>query len=249
MDRKKGFEAVKIREWAWAIVGPASSRYLADHGATVVKVESHQRLDVIRTTNPFASGTPDVDGSMLFGKYNPNKYCVSLDLNKPGGQKLARELMTWADIVTASFSPRMMKRWGLDYVNAKKMKPDIIYLSSSMQGNAGPYSSFAGYGYNACSLSGFTELTGWPDRDPASPFAYTDFICPSLNAMALISALEYRRRTGKGQWIEQSQGEAALQFIAPLIMDYQVNGRVATRQGNRLAHAAPHGVFPCQGDD
>src|SRR3972149_7967988 len=197
MDKKKVFEGVKILEFAWAIVGPASSRYLADHGATVVKVESPQRLDVIRTTNPFASGTPDVDGSMLFGKYNPNKYCVSLDLNKPGGQELARRMMKWADIVTESFSPRMMKRWGLNYENAKKVKPDIIYLSSSMQGNAGPYSSFAGYGYNACSLSGFTELTGWAGPGPASPLPVPQFICPSLNAIALISALEYKRRTGK----------------------------------------------------
>src|SRR3972149_3186696 len=141
MDRKKGFEAVKIREWAWAIVGPASSRYLADHGATVVKVESHKRLDVIRTTNPFAGGKPGVDASMLFGKYNPNKYCVSLDLNNPRGQELALRLIKWADIVTESFSPRMMKRWGLDYEKAKQVKPDIIYLSSSMQGNAGPHAS------------------------------------------------------------------------------------------------------------
>jgi benzylsuccinate CoA-transferase BbsF subunit len=249
MDKTKVFEGVKILEFAWAIVGPASSRYLADHGATVVKVESHQRLDVIRTTNPFAGGKPGVDASMLFGKYNPNKFCVSLDLNKPRGRELALRLIRWADIVTESFSPRMMKRWGLDYERVKEIKPDIIYFSSSMQGNAGPHASFAGYGYNACALSGFTELSGWPDRVPASPFAYTDFICPSLNAMALISALEYRRRTGRGQWIEQSQFEAGVQFLAPLVMDYQINNRVATRQGNHLGEATPHGVFPCQGDD
>ena len=249
MERKKVFEGVKILEFAWAIVGPASSRYLADHGATVVKVESHKRLDVIRTTSPFAGGKPGVDSSMLFGKYNPNKYCVSLDLNHPRGRELALRLIGWADIVTESFSPRMMKRWGLDYESVRKVKPDIIYMSSSMQGNEGPHASFAGYGYNACALSGFTELSGWPDRVPASPFAYTDFICPSVNAMALVAALEYRRRTGKGQWIEQSQFEAAVQFLAPLVMDYQVNGRVAGRHGNRLPDAAPHGVFPCQGDD
>jgi len=248
MEKKKVFEGVKILEFAWAIVGPASARYLADHGATVVRVETHNRLDVLRTTNPFAGGKPTVAGSMHFGKYNPNKYSVSLDLNHPNGQKLAHRLIHWADIVTENFSPRVMKKWGLNYENLKKVKPDIIYLSSSMQGNEGPHASFAGYGYNACALCGFTELSGWPERVPASPFAYTDFVCPPLNAMALVAALEYRRRTGKGQWIEQSQFEASLQFLAPLVMDYQVNKRVAGRQGNRLYNAAPHGVFPCKGD-
>jgi benzylsuccinate CoA-transferase BbsF subunit len=249
MEKKKLFEGIKILEFAWAIVGPASSRYLADHGATVVKVEGHKRLDIIRTTNPFPAGKPSLDGSMLFGIYNPNKYCVSLDLNNPGGQKLALRLIQWADIVTENFSPRVMKKWGLDYETVSKIKPDIIYLSSSMQGNEGPHASYAGYGYNACALCGFTELSGWPERVPASPFAYTDFVCPPFNAMALIAALEYRRRTGKGQWIEQSQFETAVQFMAPLVMDYQVNKRVAGRQGNRLFNAAPHGVFPCKGDD
>jgi benzylsuccinate CoA-transferase BbsF subunit len=249
MERKKVFEGIKIVEFSWAIVGPASARYLADHGATVVRVESHNRLDVLRTTNPFTGGKPSVDGSMHFGKCNPNKYSVSIDMNHPRGRELALRLIKWADIVTENFSPRVMKKWGLNYESLRKVKPDIIYLSSSMQGNDGPHASFAGYGYNACALCGFTELSGWPERVPASPFAYTDFVCPPLNAMALVAALEYRRRTGKGQWIEQSQFEASLQFLAPLVMDYQVNKRVAGRQGNRLYNAAPHGVFPCKGDD
>ncbi len=249
MERKKVFEGVKIVEFSWAIVGPGSARYLADHGATVVRVETHNRLDVLRATSPFGGGKPTADSSMHFGKYNPNKYSVSVNVNQPRGRELALRLIKWADIVTENFSPRVMKKWGLDYESLIKVKPDIIYLSSSMQGNDGPHASFAGYGYNACALCGFTELSGWPERVPASPFAYTDFVCPPLNAMALVAALDYRRRTGKGQWIEQSQFEASVQFLAPLVMDYQVNKRVAGRQGNRLYNAAPHGVFPCQGDD
>lgn len=247
---KKVFDGIKVAEFAWAAVGPLSSKYLADHGATVVRIESHQRVDILRATSPVVGGKATVDSSMCYGRHNSNKYCVSIDLNHPNGQKLAWKLIMWADIMTESFSPRVMKKWGLDYENVKKKRPDIIYLSSTMQGHIGPHASYAGYGHNACALCGFTEITGWPDLAPAAPYGpYTDFICPRFNAAALIAALEYRRRTGKGQWIEQAQFETSLYFIAPLIMEYMVNGRIANRQGNRLPHAAPHGVFPCQGDD
>jgi len=246
----KVFEGVKVAEFAWAIVGPCSSRYLADHGATVVKIESHNRLDTLRATSPYSGNVPHVDGSMCYGRYNANKYCVSIDLNHPNGQKLALKLIMWADIVTESFSPDVMRKWGLDYDSVRKLKPDIIYLSSSMQGRGGPHASYAGYGQNACPLCGFSEVSGWQDRIPAAPHgAYTDFICPRFNATALIAALDYRRRSGKGQWLEQSQFETALHFFSPPVMDYMVNGRIMHRQGNRLFSAAPHGVFPCQGDD
>lgn len=248
--KKKVFEGIKVAEFAWAAVGPLTSKYLADHGATVVKVESHNRLDTLRVTSPYPGGVPHVDGSMFFGRHNANKYSVSINLNHPNGQKLAWKLITWADIVTESFSPGMMERWGIDYESVRKVKPDIIYVSSSMQGRGGPHSSYVGYGTNACSLCGFSEITGWPDRMPAAPYgAYTDYICPRFGTSALIAALEYCRRTGKGQWIEQSQFESSLHFFAPPIMDYMANGRIMQRQGNRLAQAAPHGIFQCQGDE
>ena len=247
---KKVFEGIKVAEFAWAGVGPLSSRYLADHGATVVKVESHNRLDVTRVESPYTTERPTADTSMTYGKFNPNKYCVTIDLNHPNGRKLAWRLIKWADIMTESFSPRVMQGWGLDYESVRQVRPDIIYLSSSMQGRGGPHSNFAGYGPNMCALCGFSEVSGWPDRMPSPPYgAYTDFICPRFNAMGLMAALEYRRRTGKGQWIEQSQFESSLNFFSPPVMDYQINGRIATRQGNRLPHAAPHGVFRCKGDD
>ena len=247
---KKVFEDIKVADFSWAAVGPLSSRYLADHGATVVKIETHHRLDTLRVTSPYPGGKPSVDGSMFYGRHNANKYCVSIDLNHPNGQKLAWKLIMWADIVAESFSPRVMQKWGLDYESVRKVRPDIIYLSSSMQGHGGPHTSYVGYGPNACALSGFSEVSGWPDRMPAAPHgAYTDYICPRFNATALIAALDYRRRTGKGQWIEQSQFETSLHFFSPPIMDYLINERILGRQGNRLPHAAPHGVFPCKGDD
>jgi crotonobetainyl-CoA:carnitine CoA-transferase CaiB-like acyl-CoA transferase len=103
---------------------------------------------------------------------------------------------------------------------------------------------------NAVNLCGFTEVSGWQDSMPAAPHgAYTDYISTRFIALALISALDYRRRTGKGQWIEQSQFETSLHFFAPPIMDYQINGRIMERKGNRNPEASPHGIFPCKGDD
>jgi benzylsuccinate CoA-transferase BbsF subunit len=250
MEKKKVFEGIKVAEFAWVVVGPATSRYLAEHGATVVKIESHNRLDTNRVNSPFVNNTPTPDGSMFFGRHNPNKYGVTLDLKKPGGKALAWKLIRWADIVTESFSPGTMEKLGLGYEEVRRVRPDIIYFSSSMQGRGGPNSGYAGYGQNACNFSGFTELSGWPDRLPSAPYgAYTDYVCARLSAFAMLAALIHRRRTGQGQWIEQSQFESSLHFLMPAIMDYQVNGHIMGRMGNRTPIAAPHGVFPCRGDD
>ncbi len=247
---KKIFEGIKIAEFAWVVVGPATSRYFADNGATVVKIESHKRMDTNRINGPFVNGIPTPDGSMFFGKHNPDKYSVSIDLQNPKGKEIAWRLIKWADIVTESFSPGTVEKMGIGYEQVKKVRPDIIYLSSSMQGRGGPHSSYIGYGQNAINFCGLTEVTGWPDRLPSPPYgAGSDYISCRFAAFALLAALAYRRRTGKGQYIDQSQFESTVQFVSVPIMDYQVNGTIMKRNGNRLPTAAPHGVYPCKGDD
>ncbi len=250
MENKKLFEGLKIAEFAWVVVGPSTSRYFAEHGATVVKIESHKRLDTNRVNSPFANNTPTPDSSMFYGRHNPNKYSVSIDMNSPGGKELAWKLIKWADIVTESFAPGMVERWGISYEDVKKVRPDIIYFSSSMQGRGGPHSNYAGYGQNACNFSGYTELSGWPDRKPCAPYgAYTDYVCCRFAAFALTAALIHRKLTGQGQYVEQSQFESSVHFLMQAVMDYQVNGNIQTRMGNRTPIAAPHGVYQCQGDD
>ena len=249
MENKKLFEGLKIAEFAWVVVGPSTSRYFAEHGATVVKIESHKRLDTNRVNSPFANNDPNPDSSMFYGRHNPNKYSVSIDMKHPNGLKLAWKLIEWADVVTESFSPGTMEKWGMGYEDVRKIRPDIIYFSSSMQGRGGPHSSYAGYGQNACNFSGYTELSGWPDRKPCAPYAYTDYVCCRFAAFALVSALIHRSKTGKGQYIEQSQFESSVHFLMQAIMDYQVNGNIQTRMGNRSPIASPQGVFPCKGED
>src|SRR5512137_2693055 len=171
------FKGIKVAEFSWVVVGRSSSRYLAEHGATVVKIESHKRLDTTKSSSPFAHNLPTPDSSMFYGRHNSNKYSVSIDLQHPNGRKLAWKLIKWADIVTESFSPGTMEKLGLGYEEVRKVRPDIIYFSSSMQGRGGPHSNYAGYGQNAINFCGLTEVTGWPDRLPSPPYgACSDYI-------------------------------------------------------------------------
>ena len=247
---EKIFEGIKVADFTWVGVGPITIKNLADHGATVVHIESHTHLDTLRMTPPFKDGIAGVDRSAFVADYNTNKYGISLDINTPRGVEIARELILWADVVAESFSPRAMGKWGLDYESIRKLKPDIIYYSASQQGHGGPHSGFIGFGMMMASLSGYAHLTGWPDRDPAPPYgAYTDFISPFFGAVALVAALDHKRKTGVGQHLDLSQLECGLQLLAPVQMDYVLNGHEMKRDGNRDPRAAPHNAYPCRGED
>lgn len=244
------FAGLKILDFTWVTVGPRCVRYFADHGATVVKVEAPERPDVGRLLPPFPEGSSGNDRSGYFAIYNANKYGMTLDLTKPGGLDIARRLVKWADVLVESFRPGVMRDFGLDYEQARKLNPGIVYASTSMFGQEGPYSAFGGYGYHAAGMCGFDYLTGWPDRTPIGAFwAYTDNVAPQFLASAITVALMQRRRTGKGQYIDQAQNESALHFLTPTLLDCAVNGRIAERNGNRDPNAAPHGAYRCKGED
>jgi benzylsuccinate CoA-transferase BbsF subunit len=241
---------VKILDIMWVMAGPAGTRMLADYGPTIVRVDSQRRIDTARTLQPFFKRKPGPDNSALFQNLNAGKYGVSIDLTKEVGREVIRDLVRWADVVTESFSPRAMKGWGLDYESLRKIKPDIIMISSCLMGQSGPWAKFAGFGNLAAAISGFFNLVSWPDRPPAGPFsAYTDYVSPRFTAIAILAALEHRRRTGQGQYIDQSQAEASLHFLTPALLDYTVNGRVQGGMGNRDFEMAPHGIYPAAGED
>ena len=241
---------VKILDLMWVMAGPAATRVLADYGAIVVRVESTQRIDTARTLAPLQGGQPGPENSGLFQNLNAGKLGITLDLTKEAGRAVALDLVRWADVVTEAYSPKAMRAWGLDYESLRKVKPEIIMLSTCLMGQSGPLSMFAGFGNLAAAISGFYNLAGWPDRPPAGPYgAYTDTVAPRFTAAAILAALDHRRRTGQGQYIDQSQAESALHFLGPAILDYTVNGRVQGRTGNRDPHMAPHGVYPAAGED
>ena len=243
-------ENVVIVNFGWVLAAPITSKYLADLGAKVIRVESVHRPDPLRTSTPYKDNIPGVNRSAYHTLYNANNYSMALNLKHPKGINIAKRLIDKSDVVMENFTPGSMKRLGLSYEEIKEIKPDIIMISLSMQGQTGPYSRHLGFGNQLTGLSGFTHITGWPDRSPVQPYAgVTDACTPSLGAAAVIAALLYRRSTGKGQYLDLSQNEGSIHYLAPLMLDYFTSGRIASRSGNRCDHAAPHAAYPCQGDD
>jgi benzylsuccinate CoA-transferase BbsF subunit len=250
MSNELALSDVKICDFMWVMAGPASTRILADYGATVVRIESPTRIDTARTLQPYLDNKLGPDSSGLFANCNAGKFGISLDLGNPAARAVVLDLVRWADVVTESFSPKAMRAWGFDYESLSKVKPGLIMLSSCLMGQSGPLAKIAGFGNMAAAIAGFHNLTGWPDRAPAGPFgAYTDYVSPRFTAMAILAALDHRRRTGQGQYIDQSQAECAIHFLGPAILDYTINGRIGGRIGNSDAALAPHGVYPAAGDD
>lgn len=241
---------VKVLDFTWAFAGPLMCAYLADFGAEVIKVENRKRPDILRLTVPYKDGIAGLDRSGSFLVANNSKRSITLNLNHPKGIEVVKKLVAWADVVAENFQPGTMAKWGLDYENLRKIRPDLIMVSASIQGQTGPHAAFMGYGTSTIALAGIAHLTGWPDRPPVGTFtAYPDSIVPWIGVIAILAALEHRRETSKGQYIDVTQYETTLHFLAPALLDFLVNGRDQLRMGNRCPHAAPHGVYPCKGDD
>ena len=246
--RVRPFEGVKVADFSWFGVGPLIAKGLADHGATVVHVESENRLDMLRMAPPFKDGIRNVNRSQFFADFNSSKLGLTLDLASEGGRTLARRLAGWADVVIESFTPGTMERHGLDWETLREGRRDLVMLRTCMRGQTGPEAAYTGFGMQGSALSGLHGVTGWPDRAPCGPHgAYTDFINPRFGLAAVAAALHERTRSGQGQLIDLSQVEAAIHFVAPLVLDYAVNGRVAPPAGHDSRTACPHGVYAVAG--
>jgi len=236
---KKLLDGIRVIDFTWHLTGPLTTKHLSDLGAEVIIVESRKRPGWLRGQP--RSGSTD--------QYCTSKLSVTINTRDPRGIELAKKLVSRADIVIENFAGGTMNRIGLGYEVLKEIKSDIIMLSTSMQGQTGPHYNHPGSGHKLTALAGFSNIFGWPDREPAWIAAYTDFIAPRYNIIALMAALEYRRRTGKGQYIDMSQYENGVQFMAPLVLDYSANGRIVYREGNKHPYAAPHNAYRCIGDD
>jgi crotonobetainyl-CoA:carnitine CoA-transferase CaiB-like acyl-CoA transferase len=244
------FEGLKVADFSWIGVGPITAKYLADHGAEVVRIETASPPDRLRVAGPFKDGVFGPNRSQFFGAFNTSKRSIALNLKTPEAQEIGRKLIEWADVVLESFTPGTMAGFGLGYEDALQLNPSVIYASTCLMGQDGPAAALAGYGYHAAAICGFYEVTGWPDRSPSGPFtAYTDTIAPRFLAASVMAAIDHRARTGEGQYLEQSQMEASLHFLAPEILRYQADGTVPRRIGNEDPAMAPHGAYPAAGTD
>ncbi len=250
MTSPKPLDGVNVLDFCWVAVGPMTTRYLGEYGATVARVESARRPGALRSAAPFPNGVAGINRSAYFASYNANKLGVTIDMRHPRARELALRLAGWAHIITENFTPGTMEDWGLGFEELRTANPALIMFSASMMGRGGPMSRQPGFGPVLSSLAGLTNLTGWPDRTPVNPYgAYTDFIVPRFAVAAILAALDYSRRTGEGLHLDLSQLETSMHFLAPFLLDYTANGREQQRQGNRDPGAAPHGVYPCAGED
>jgi len=245
------FKDLKVAAFNWAMVGPLTLKFFADYGATVVRVETSLRPCVTRTSAPFKDNVPGLNRSGYFNHFSANMMSLSLNMNNPLGLSVAKDLVSWADVVTENFTPGVMDKWGLGYEELKKINPDIIMVRQNGFGTEGPYKNLAAFGMILAAIAGIPQYIGWPDRGPlpVGVGAYTDCISPRFASAALIAALDYRDRTGKGQLIDLAQFETALYFFLPGLLDAAVNKREPVRNGNAVSYAAPHNVYPCKGKE
>jgi len=248
--RQLPLEGLKVLDFTWVYAGPAITRQLADFGANVIKIECPTAHDALRANQPFKDDVPGSDRSANFSSVTLGKRSLGLDMNAPGARDLVLSLVDWADVVVENFSPRAMKKWELDWSVLGARKPSLVMLSSSLMGHTGPHRMLAGYGTMGSSIAGFGYVTGWPGKRPCAPYvAYTDYVSPRFAVPTLLAAVDHARRTGEGQHIDLSQGEASMHLLGAALLDYTANGRVMSARGNAHPHYAPSGVYPCAGDD
>ena len=241
---------LKVLDFSWVVAGPLIGRSLADYGATVVRIDSSRRVETARLMGPFPSGKLDPQQSTLYENCNAGKLGLSLDLRVPAARDVARDLAAWADVVIESFTPGQMAKWGMGFEDLKVRNPELVMISTSLMGQSGPYRSFSGYGNHGAAVAGFQNIVGPEGGTPIGPFGpYTDFVAPRFGLFALLAALDYRRRTGEGAWLDVSQSEAGMQFLAPHIAHTSVTGESLHAMGNRDLAMAPHGVFRAAGWD
>ena len=249
----------RICDFTGQLAGAGATRWLASFGAEVIRIEDpvlHGRWDILRGNPPFKDDRRGVDYGGGFNNHNVEKQGITLNLRTAKGKEILRELVARSDAVTENFAKGVLERWGFGYAALRELRPDIVYVSNCGFGHVGPYSDFKTWGPIVQAVSGLTFTSGLPEQPPAGwGYSYMDHTGAYYMAMAILLALLHRQRTGEGQWIDLACTEAALTLHGPALLDWTVNGRPSRRAGepnsNRSPWApmAPHGVFPCAGDD
>lgn len=251
-------EGYRVVDFGWVLAGPVTGHILADMGAEVIKVESRRRLDASRRGRPITGERTEMgdrgeepDLIPLFHNINRNKLSITVDITHPKGPPLLKELIKRSDAVLENFPPAVMRRYGLHYEALREVKPDIVMISLSTAGQSGPLADLRAYAPAVTSLGGLEALVGYPGERILGMMGlnFSDPTAGLISAFALLVGLYYRQRTGKGQYIDLSQMEAIACLAGEAIMDYTMNGRVMRPRGNHHPSMAPHGNYPCQGDD
>lgn len=239
-------EQIKVLDLSWVVAGPMIGRNMADFGAQVIRIESEKKPEVARLTGPFPGGERNLNKSGLYENCNAGKLGMTLDMGTDRAKQIVRDLAAQVDVVVESFAPAQMDKWGLGYEVLSAENPGLIMVSTSLMGQSGPWSSLAGFGNIGAAMSGLQILAGREGADPIGPYGpYTDFVAPKLALPVLLAALEDRRKTGQGRWLDISQAEAGMQFIAEAFSQALVTGMPPVARGNRDPLIVPNECYRC----
>lgn len=253
MSSKLPLAGVRVANFGWGWLGPVAGQTLARLGAETYKIESYARVDINRTIPPFAKGhEKDPNRSLQNHAAWAGNGSVTINLKQPEGQRLARDLVRHCDVVLENFGPGVMNKLNLGYEQLREIKPDILMVSMPAAGLTGVMKHVRTYGMSLSSITGLDSITGYPGGAPIPmENAFADPLGGIIGAFAAILGLNYRKRSGKGQHVDFSQQEGVMQLMGPAFTDFVFNNRVAGPIGNKHPQnaAAPHGVFPCHGDD
>jgi crotonobetainyl-CoA:carnitine CoA-transferase CaiB-like acyl-CoA transferase len=256
VNNKKPFEGIKVIQLCWAGVGVYTCNYLSHYGATTIRVETSTRPDPVRLFAPYAptykAGEPvGLERSAFYTiTHTAPEMGISLNFKTPEGIDIFKKLVAWADVVAEGFPAGVMDKQGLNYEGLKQINPNIIMFRTCGYGHTGPMAEQPGFGSILTAVTMMDNIVGWPDRPPVPPSTYyTDQLSPMYASLSIMAALDYKKRTGKGQYIDHSQIETGLNYMTPLILDYQVNHREFKPKGNKSDYAAPHGIYRCLGED
>jgi len=250
---KRPLEGIRIIDSTYVFAMPYACGIMTDLGAEVIKIEGIQHPD-----RSALGGLPDNDGgndpwnrSATFNQLNRGKRSLTLDLSRDEGRQAFKELVKVSDIVVENYTPRVMRRWEMDYPNLRKIKPDIIMLSNTGYGHSnGPYTQYPGQATTMEGTHGLCWITGYNNDIPSKAGqSFLDFLACWGGLFAVANALHYRNRTGKGQWIDLAMYQLGCYWTGEYILDYIANGREYGRIGNRHPWRAPQGCYPCEGDD
>ncbi|MBM4254696.1 MAG: CoA transferase [Deltaproteobacteria bacterium] len=244
-------EGIRVADFTWVWAGPFCTLQLAHLGAEVIRVETSTRPCITRLIPPWPNGqSTGVNSSGYFNQYNQGKRSLSLNLKKSEALELAKQLVAKSDIVTENFAGGVMDRMGLGYETLKQINPKIIMISLSGYGTTGPEKEYISYGPAQVPMSGLASLTGYKGWRPMHVgISYGDPNGGLHGAFAVMCALMYRARTGKGQYIDLSQWETSTAMVAEGLLDYSMNGGQEERDGNHDLHMSPHAVYRSAGKD
>ncbi len=249
---------LRVVELSIAIAAPSCGRMLAHFGAEVIKLESRQYPDVVRLVGAAWARTPELaplftETSPYLSEMNAGKRSVGLELKRPEALDAARRIIAGADVFLTNYSTPAVTDLGLGVEALRSANPRLIYVSLPGFGSqpGTPYYEYISWGPNQAPLVGLDELSGYPDQEPAglAAFAAPDYFAGLHAFTSILTALEQRDRSGGGAWMDLSQFELTVSALGPLLLDQQLSGRNATRNGNRVSWYAPQGVYPSRGED